>query len=37
MRRPVSVKSVLQLPLFVEWSSRELIRLCRHPSIRTLL
>jgi hypothetical protein len=23
--------------LIVEWSSWELIRLCRHPSIRTLL
>ena len=36
MRRPVSVKLVLQLPLIVEWSSSEPGRLCRHPSIRTL-
>jgi hypothetical protein len=37
MRRPVSVKPILQLPWFVEWSYLELFRLCRHPSIRTLL
>src|SRR5580704_5186658 len=36
MRRPVRVKSVLQLPLVVEWSYWEPSRLCRHPSIRTL-
>ena len=36
MRRPVRVNSVLYLPFVVEWSSSELIRLCRHPSIRTL-
>jgi hypothetical protein len=37
MRRPVSVKSDLSLPLVVEWSSSEPGRPCRHPSIRTLL
>src|ERR1700694_5174468 len=30
MRGPVRVRSVLQLPLIVEWSSSEPSRLCRH-------